>query len=587
MDDTILKSFLDDFSNCYELEKEDEDLLFENFVNYCIVSKLYPREFLIEDLSTGGGDDLGIDGAAVIINGNIITDEEEIDYFVQQNGVLDVVFVFIQSKNSSKFKGEQVGTFLYGIKSLFDEAPSALENDKIQKIRAIKNKIYAKSINLERLPELKLYFVTAGEWKSPENIVGRAGRELKDIEAKKIFIRTPSIEFIDAEKLKSSYRELKRKIVKEITIASCIAIPDFSERNRVNQALLGCVSVKSYLSLVETDDGKLSKGLFYDNVRDFQGINSVNKEIDKTLKDPDDQNLLSLLNNGITIIAKKVERIGTKIKLSDFQIVNGCQTTNILYENRGVISDGTNIVIKIIETEDKEVTDKIIRATNRQTEVKEEAFESIKTFHRDLQEFYKAKATEILPAIYYERRSKEFVGDSKVKPTQIITLASQVKAYISTVLVQPQSTHRYFGELLNANRERIFTTGTDFNDYYYSALLVNRIYMCFKRELIKKLHLSYRYHIALIVYKKTMKMISKNFSYTDLLRKTNDKEWLSKVIVDSANFIETILSDNKKQFSPHKAVRSKEFTNLILNKMDNCDVLKDACQYVTQGFSLV
>lgn len=566
MNDTVLKSFLNDFAKTYELDELQENLLFEHFVNYCIVSKLYPREFQIEDLSTGGENDLGIDGIAVIINGNIITDVDEIDYFINQNGSINVSFIMIQSKTSSNFSNEQIGTFLFGVKSLFDEKSSMPENERITRIREIINRIYKHSIDLEKLPELKLYFVTTGEWKNPEPIIGRTKRELKDIETKKIFCSSPVLEFIDADSLKTSYRELQRKVVKEIQSMTCIALPDFLENNKIKQAILGFVPVKSYLSLVQTSDDKLSKGLFYDNVRDFQGTNNVNIEIDQTLKSRDDQNLLSLLNNGITIIAKKVERIGTKVKLSDFQIVNGCQTTNVLYNNKDIISDKTNIILKIIETEDKAVTDKIIRATNRQTEVKEEAFESLKTFHRDLQEFYKAKAAEIKNPLFYERRSKEFIGDSKIKPTQIVTLASQIKAYVATVLVQPQSTHRYFGELLNSNKEKIFVPSTkNLNDYYYSALLVNRIYFYFKQKRIKSVNINFRYHIALIVYIKTKKLINKKLSYDNLIQKTNDNIWLLEQIIEASELVAEVL--NKNNFESYKAVRSKEFTNLILEEL--------------------
>lgn len=569
MDDAILKSFLADFSKDFELDCDDESLLFEKFVNYCIISKLYPREFLVDDLSTGGENDLGIDGAAIIINGNIITDEEEIDYFIKQNGILNVTFVLIQSKNSEKFKGEQIGTFLHGVKVLFDSVPSMPENERVKKIRTIKDKVYDNSISFEKTPELKLYFATAGEWKSPEQIVKRVERELKDIETKRLFSNTPHLEFIDAERLKTSYRELKRKVVKGIDMPLCIALPDFPPQNKVNQALLGCIPVKSYLALVETEDEKLSKGLFYDNVRDFQGLNSVNKEICETLKSDNDQNLLALLNNGITIIAKKVDRTGTKIKLSDFQIVNGCQTTSVLYENRYILSDEANIVIKVIETEDKEITDKIIRATNRQTEVKEEAFESIKTFHRELQEFYKAKASNVSPALYYERRSKEFVGDSKVKAVQVITLATQTKAYISTVLAKPQDSHRYFGELLNENKGNIFVSSSDFNDYYYSALLVNRIYSYFKRKNTTGLSSKYRYHIALVAFRCTKKLISKTFSYDDLICKTNEENWLREVINKSIELAKQILED--KHLDAKNALRNNDFTQMLLDEMKNRD----------------
>ncbi len=158
MKDDILKSYLNSFTENYELNELKEDEAFEHFVNFNIVSKLYPREINLDNLSTGGSDDIGLDGAAIIVNGNIINTEEEIDYFLEQNGTLTITFALIQSKNSSNFKGDQIGNFIFGIKSLFDDKASIPENDNIRNLRKIKEKIYKHSIDFEQNPELKLFF---------------------------------------------------------------------------------------------------------------------------------------------------------------------------------------------------------------------------------------------------------------------------------------------------------------------------------------------------------------------------------------------------------------------------------------------
>ena len=157
------------------------------------------------------------------------------------------------------------------------------------------------------------------------------------------------------------------------------------------------------------------------------------------------------------------------------------------------------------------------------------------------------------------------MGDSKVKPTQIISLATQIKSYLSTVLIQPHSTHRYFGELLNANKENIFKENSSFDDYYYSALLVNRISCLFKRKKISNLSISYKYHVALIVFKKTKAMIKKDFSYSQLIEKTNEKTWFNKIIIESVNFVTKIITEN--HLDSKIAFRSKDFTNLLLEKL--------------------
>lgn len=101
--------------------------------------------------------------AIIIVNGNIITDETEIDFLVKQNGSLNVIFAFIQSKSSPKFDGSQVGTFITGVKNFFSPKSFLPENEKkIKALRLIKDKIYKESINFdEDSPVLKLFFVSS------------------------------------------------------------------------------------------------------------------------------------------------------------------------------------------------------------------------------------------------------------------------------------------------------------------------------------------------------------------------------------------------------------------------------------------
>ena len=55
--------------------------------------------------------------------------------------------------------------------------------------------------------------------------------------------------------------------------------------------------------------------IFEDNVRDFQGYNIVNSEIQDTLKNSEDQARFGLLNNGITIVAKSITPVGDQIEI--------------------------------------------------------------------------------------------------------------------------------------------------------------------------------------------------------------------------------------------------------------------------------
>lgn len=568
MKDQILKSYVEDFRDNNELGLLKEAEIFEKFVNYCVVSRQYPREFDFEILSVGGSDDIGIDGAAFIVNGNIIRNPEEIDYLRTKNGYLEASFSFIQSKSSVHFKGDQVGTLIFGIKSFFDDIPAIPENDEIKNLRTIKNEIYKNTISLEEPPTLDIFFVTTGEWKEPAQITGRVSRELIELKDKQLFSNI-IFHFYDAEKLKQSYREINRKIIKEINFINRVALPDIGG---VRQAFVGSISTIEFVKLITDSDCKLQKNLFEDNVRDFQGNNKVNKEIDSTLKNIESQTALSIFNNGITIVAKKVEPIGNKIKLTDFQIVNGCQTSHVLFENKNILIDTTHIVIKIIETTDYDLSTKIIRAANRQTEVTDEAFESLSTFHKNLEEFYKAQTKKISSPIYYERRSKQYDGVSNLKPTSIISLSAQIKSYVSTHLAQPQSTHRYYGELLESNRSRMFNENDKLELYYIAALLLNKVDASFRRGSINPKYKIFKNHIIYMAYQYFIVLMSsdKKITYEDIINNiadNNKSDLLFKTAITSIS--KHIKTQNLSDFD---AVRSKDFTERLkeeMNKLSN------------------
>ena len=88
--------------------------------------------------------------------------------------------------------------------------------------------------------------------------------------------------------------------------------------------------------------------------------------------------------------------------------MNGCQTSHIIFNNRDRITESVFLPVKVIVTRDGEVTNQIIQGTNRQTEVKVEAFESLAPFQKQLEELYIAMGRGKRDPIYYERRSKQY-----------------------------------------------------------------------------------------------------------------------------------------------------------------------------------
>ena len=563
MQDEILKSYVRDFSEQNSLDARPEPEQFERFVNYCIISKQYPREFDFEDLSVGGGADSAVDGVAIIVNGNIVQEPEEIDFFLNRNGSLNVSFSFVQSKTSAKFNGAQILNFLAGIKNFFSDTSAIPENEDIERLRSIKKTIYKNSISLDRAPSLDLFFVTTGTWQEPEHIKGLIANELDALKQRGLFAQI-NFQCIDAEKLKQMYREVRGRSLVEIDFPSLVALPEIKG---VRQSFIGSLSAVEYLKLAMDTEGNLQRNLFYDNVRDYQGQNAVNREIDETLKSGDGQAALAIYNNGITIIAKKVERISGKIKLTDYQIVNGCQSSHVLFSNKDLIDPGTHIIVKIIETVDPEIAVNVIKATNRQTEVKVEAFESLSPFHKDLEEYYRARASGRRCPIFYERRSKQYENVPGIRSSQVITLSAQIKAFVSACLAQPQSTHRYFGEVLDSNRGRMFTPGDALERYYISAAILNRLENLFKRTSVRSKYKGFKYHLVFMLYNYFSKIHTSKgkTDFEAILTTLDDDSQLIELVNAGSQSIETALKRLKLSFE--EGIRSKALTDLLAKEL--------------------
>ena len=115
----IIESFLNTHRSEYSIEEYEPEIAFEHFVNRCIVNKYSVDRFDPMDIMTDEGEK-GIDGVAIIVNDRIIMTMDEIESLIKENTDLEVKFVFIQAKTSDKFSGDEIGTFIYGVKAFFE-----------------------------------------------------------------------------------------------------------------------------------------------------------------------------------------------------------------------------------------------------------------------------------------------------------------------------------------------------------------------------------------------------------------------------------------------------------------------------------
>ena len=345
-------------------------------------------------------------------------------------------------------------------------------------------------------PRCYFYFVTTGQWTDAPEPRARIADGKLQLEQLNIF-SSVHLAPIDADVLKADRRLLDRSVVKTIEFGKNAAFPTIAG---VHEAYIGLLPGDEFMKLVSTDEGDLNRELFYDNVRDFQGHNPVNREIGTTISDDQHRNTFPLLNNGITIIAGDMRRTGDVFQIQDFQIVNGCQTTHILFQHKEFVGPDIFIPVKIVATQDSQVVNEVIKATNRQTEVLPEALESLTPFHKELEDFYLTRETTRASAerIYYERRSKQYVLDN-VHPTNVVTLARQIQSFIGMFLDDPHSHPRYYGELLKAYEGRIFALHHRPEPYYASGVALLTVEKWFNQDSFSRELRPYKYHLLMLL----------------------------------------------------------------------------------------
>ena len=166
--------------------------------------------------------------------------------------------------------------------------------------------------------------------------------------------------------------------------------------------------------------------------------------------------------------------------------------------------------------------------------------------------------------IFYERRSKEYVNDPNVKPYQIITLSSLIRSYVSMILEQPQSTHRYYGEILDSNRDSIFnaTHKNMIPNYYLSSLILNRLETMLRNQTIYSRYKIYKYHILFIAYKLLSLEKDNNGRYLnidDIINKVEDLKYLKSIFIKACKLITDTITDMNLK-NDYFISRNKEFT---------------------------
>lgn len=490
------------FSNLHAFQGMQKDKLFELFVNDTILRNHQPDfsdcdTSLLDVCSVGGGDDMGIDGLAIKINGIFVSTRHDVDELIELNKQLSIEFIFIQSKNKDKLDSGEYGKFTDGIYDFLSDEHTEPHNEKIDALLQVKEYLFSDDVILrwKGNPSIRIYYVLFGTWRDSKHIEAKESRlesEINKLQCyNEVFFKN-----IDSNALKKLCEENENSFSSVINV-----IDDFglNEVDGVENSLVVLCSASELIKVITTDDKLIRQSLFTDNVRDYQGDTDINADILNTIETAPSN--FALLNNGITIVCTSVLKSNRKVTLTNPQIVNGCQTCNVLFEafSQGIDITKVTLLAKIIATEKDELTTSVIRGTNSQNVVYNEAFETTRDFHKNLEDFFNViQETDELHRIYYERRSRQYARNTSIQPSQIAGLKTLTQSFISVFLQAPHFGTSHEAILLKKFKNIIFVDGQSLLPYYTATLMCLNFERAKREGKIDRTIDNYKHHIMFI-----------------------------------------------------------------------------------------
>ncbi|HMN39206.1 MAG TPA: AIPR family protein [Phycisphaerales bacterium] len=491
--DQVSLSILAAFTKAAGLSALDEATRFEHLACFLAVGLHCRDSFDTEDVVMGKA--TGIDGAAVIINGEVCRDVDEFRE-IDAASELDVTFVFVQADRGPSFDSSKLGTFGHAVVEFFKADSNLPKSPELLRVAELRAALFDCCERFVQNPSCRLYYTTTGTWNPDDSTMGARVQAVEADLGNTNLFRDVRVIAHDANKVTTLYRQRTGTLKRKFLFDKKVNLPTVQG---VTQSMLGFLPVSELRKIVADDTtGEVIESLFYSNPRDFQDLNPVNAEIKKTL-DTDARGRFVLMNNGITIIARKILPTGDSFVIEDYQIVNGCQTCHSLLAVPKKHDASVSVPVRLIQTEDETVTNDIIRATNRQTPVTEEQFFALEEFPKALEAHFSAFDGD--KTLYYERRSRQY-DRTPIERTRIISQANVIRAYAAMFLREPHRTTRNFSALrakVKSGKD-IFAKGHRKEPYYAAAFALYRLESMFKQRTLDAKYKPARFHILLAIY---------------------------------------------------------------------------------------
>lgn len=492
----IVQSHLNNFSENFGYGTMSLPMQFERFCTYSILSSRYSTDFELDDVCTDEDDD-GIDGVAITIDEMPCPSSEDAKVIFQEpRRNRDVDIVFIQAKSGERFDLGDFLKFKEGVLRFISGEESRVSDGTLVEAKGTFDEVIQNVPKVRNgKPSIYAYYVTTGLYQAPQEIE-QARQEFERQLTQSGYFHVVAVSILGRDELTKLWVGTYSGTQASLSAFSNAALPPISG---IDEAYLAVVKgVDLVDKLLITEDGNLRGQVFEENVRAYLGDeNPVNRSISETIHSLSSSRF-PVLNNGVTIVSPDVQLQGNVFHLRNFQIVNGCQTSNVLFENRSALGD-LMVNVKIVETQDEDVFAELVRATNSQSKVDDAQFLSLKPVVRRVEQYFDSiDASDIEKKLYLERRDRQYVGQD-IPALRIYSLHNAAKCVAAMFCMRPELAFRYPKQMYLDLGDKMFANDVKEQVYYAACLTMHRFNLLVSNGTIPQNMKRFKWHILAIV----------------------------------------------------------------------------------------
>lgn len=475
-----VKSLLDLYRKEHSGNDQRDGVVFERMLTQAIIENDSPNsisndEALLDTICVDDYFDSGIDSICIRVNGHIVTSLDFLKFIIEKDkGIRTAEIILIQSKCKDKFDLKEISTFILGVQNFLEPVSSRKLNAKVQLWFNIKNEILENVqywTDMNHIDVRLFYAAANATWTNSSEVLGSFETLKKAAERFENGVyKIESPVFIDEKRLQ------KISVNENETYSAKLALQGTPLQLAGDDSVMGCAAIINATDLlgilIDETTGNLKRGLFEENVRDYQGNTNVNQSIRETIKNAPESFILR--NNGITILANRLEYPNlNSVRITNPQIVNGCQTCSVIYyaHKEGLDLSKVQVFARIISTNETETINSIVSANNNQNMVHDMINEITKEYHKKLETYFR-EYDDVAESrhVYYERRSKSLANEN-ICAYQKCTFKTLIQSSVAVWFDAPYDAVDSEFRLIPKYKDQVFSDNHMEICYYASASL--------------------------------------------------------------------------------------------------------------------